>query len=841
MKIFRRPPGTARSLGQSMVEFALILPVLLAVLFGIIEFARLFAAWLSIQNAARFGVRYAVTGRFNPQYCDDAMAFYSNHDRNYRPVTPGTGFISASEDTAIDPITGRPDLANDCNIPRGVSEHDLKTELLQDYARLRSIWDETRAGALVINADYDASVSGDYAAYLNNPAFYWDPPEGNTFSASEPHRGRPDRTGFFNVRICSYPRDNSVGLDQTYGPYFVTGFSGNPTYRYPDPCAIIVQRAPTLRYAFRDHPGGPGERVQVLVTYRHPLIMPILSSIVPNVPLTAQREGIVESFRKSKDVVLAGGQAGIIPTNTPTPLPTNTPTATATATATATPFPCAGNGATFERWNGISGTSVNDLRSHPAYPFEPASRSTLSTFRAGSNIGSDFGAVVRAVLCVPQTGNYRFWIASDDNSELLLYTTPLSGPNAPVSGIADSAMTRLAYVDSYTNELQWNRYSDQRQRSNPVFLVAGNYYYIKAIYKEGGGGDHLAVSWKHESAASPDSLSDGSTAFIIPQANLYQITDLFTNPCPAGTGATYEMWQNISGSNLSALTGNARYPNNPDLRWTIPNFEADDDLANDFGARVRAFLCIPLTGQYQFWLASDDDGQLRISGQIAPLGTPPTSLTVPGGSLTTIASVSGWTNWREWNKYGSQQSTVLNLNAGFYYLEAIYKEGGGGDNLSVAWKRPGNTFSIPPNNSAANAYIVPQAYLYIISNLPTSVPTATFTPVPTNTPAPTNTPTRTNTPGPSPTPRPTNTRTNTPVPTTPGPTNTPRPTNTPTRTNTPGPSATPLPTNTPRPPTATFTPAPTNTPPIPCPYTWPLSETYCTGGYLNPGVPTPRP
>ena len=54
------------------MEFALILPVLLLMLFGIIEFARILQAWLSVENGARFGVRYAVTGEYNTTYCTTA-------------------------------------------------------------------------------------------------------------------------------------------------------------------------------------------------------------------------------------------------------------------------------------------------------------------------------------------------------------------------------------------------------------------------------------------------------------------------------------------------------------------------------------------------------------------------------------------------------------------------------------------------------------------------------------------------------------------------------------------------------------------------------------------------
>jgi PKD repeat protein len=49
--------------GQGLVEFALILPLLLLMFFGIIEFGRIFQAYLTVQHAAREAARYAVTGR----------------------------------------------------------------------------------------------------------------------------------------------------------------------------------------------------------------------------------------------------------------------------------------------------------------------------------------------------------------------------------------------------------------------------------------------------------------------------------------------------------------------------------------------------------------------------------------------------------------------------------------------------------------------------------------------------------------------------------------------------------------------------------------------------------
>jgi Flp pilus assembly protein TadG len=50
-----RGPG-----GQSLVEFALILPVLLLILLGLFDFGRAIYAYSSISNAAREGARLAI-------------------------------------------------------------------------------------------------------------------------------------------------------------------------------------------------------------------------------------------------------------------------------------------------------------------------------------------------------------------------------------------------------------------------------------------------------------------------------------------------------------------------------------------------------------------------------------------------------------------------------------------------------------------------------------------------------------------------------------------------------------------------------------------------------------
>ncbi len=48
--------------GQALVEMAIILPILLILIFGIIEYGRGFAAYLAVTTAAREGARIATVG-----------------------------------------------------------------------------------------------------------------------------------------------------------------------------------------------------------------------------------------------------------------------------------------------------------------------------------------------------------------------------------------------------------------------------------------------------------------------------------------------------------------------------------------------------------------------------------------------------------------------------------------------------------------------------------------------------------------------------------------------------------------------------------------------------------
>ena len=159
-------------------------------------------------------------------------------------------------------------------------------------------------------------------------------------------------------------------------------------------------------------------------------------------------------------------------------------------------------------------------------------------------------------------------------------------------------------------------------------------------------------------------------------------------PAPTGN-ITIERWYNINGT---GQISDIPLGTTPDYAGTVSTMESTfTNGADDYGQRIRGYIYPETTGNYTFWLASDDDGELNLSTDHTET------------NKTTIASHAAYTSSREWDKYTTQQSVPIYLEAGKrYYIEALQADGGGGDNLAVAWKLDDTT---DPTNGSADDII----------------------------------------------------------------------------------------------------------------------------------------
>ncbi len=317
---------------------------------------------------------------------------------------------------------------------------------------------------------------------------------------------------------------------------------------------------------------------------------------------------------------------------------------------------------TYEAWTGVPGTRVSDLLADPDYPGNPDLEDELTTFEIPSNIMNEYGVRVHGYVVPSSTGNHTFYLSGDD--ECLLYLSTDSSP-------ANLTTTPIASVPEYSGVREWSKYPSQA--SSPISLVAGQRYYVRAFMKEGGASDHLAVAWTTPGNASIS---------VIPGGNLAPWDGTATGSGPALSVGTigYERWNGITGQDVDSLRNSTHFKNDPpDVTADLTSFRAPSGVADNYGVRIHGYVVAPTTGDYQFYISGDDNSLLYLSPNASPSNV----------SAAPIASVPGYSGELEWNKFSTQQSAVVTLQAGEpYYIRAFMKEGPGADHLAVGWTGP---------------------------------------------------------------------------------------------------------------------------------------------------------
>lgn len=176
---------------------------------------------------------------------------------------------------------------------------------------------------------------------------------------------------------------------------------------------------------------------------------------------------------------------------------------------------------------------------------------------------------------------------------------------------------------------------------------------------------------------------------VTPSKNIQNIQSAPSNATLASVLASngqisLDRFDGIIGTSIASLTGSPNFPNNPSASSSLNLFEAPLNILDNYGNRVYGYVIAPQTGNYTFWISGDDNSELYLSTNLDPANS------------VLIADVPGWTSSRQWNKYAQQQSAPIPLVAGqAYYIEALMKEGGGGDNLAVGWQLPDNSLERP--------------------------------------------------------------------------------------------------------------------------------------------------
>lgn len=320
---------------------------------------------------------------------------------------------------------------------------------------------------------------------------------------------------------------------------------------------------------------------------------------------------------------------------------------------------------TRDYWANIFGSSISDVPVNTT----PTSTGLLTLFEGPSNVGDHYGSRIRGYICPPTTGNYIFWIASDNGSELWLSTN-----SSPANKM------KIASVPDWTLSREWTKYSSQKSAAK--YLTAGTKYYIEAIHREGEQGDHLAVGWQ---------LPTGTMERPIPGSRLSQFTSgggstpVVTITSPANN-TTYSTPSNIT------ITANASSSGGSITK--VEFFQGSAFIGQDLTTPYSFTWMNVTTGNYTITArATNNSGQTTTSSPVnvivqgcaTPIITPLGSTAMCSGTVTLKTStVSGGSyQWKKdgVNISGATSSSYTAGLSGYYQVKVI-------QGSCISWSAP---------------------------------------------------------------------------------------------------------------------------------------------------------
>jgi hypothetical protein len=155
----------------------------------------------------------------------------------------------------------------------------------------------------------------------------------------------------------------------------------------------------------------------------------------------------------------------------------------------------------------------------------------------------------------------------------------------------------------------------------------------------------------------------------------------------------YERYDNLVGGNVQTWNQPGKLPRTPSFVEYRNSWESDQNVGDQFFARFSGYFVPDISGRHEFFMNSDDSGELWISTDSSP------------ANLVRVAYQPTWGNRRNWtteesgsNNTLGRELPLLEMATGEYrYMELLYKEGGGQDYADATFSRPGDP--LPANGS----------------------------------------------------------------------------------------------------------------------------------------------
>jgi len=381
------------------------------------------------------------------------------------------------------------------------------------------------------------------------------------------------------------------------------------------------------------------------------------------------------------------------------------------------------NGLLCEYYLKVDGHTVDDLRKCARFPDAPDKVVQVGKFELSERLGEHYGVRVRGYVVPPQTGSYTFVVNVDDAGELWL-----SADENPAN------KRRLVALSKHTCR-KWDFCVEQQ--SARCELEAGKRYYIEALMLQCAQGDYLAVGWfgpvsdkvaiigesylrpwsdkpdpvyaweracaatakrrqsregvadDREAVAAQPRVKSGAHDDAEVQAVLERLAAEVAaageealrlyEACAARSGGDQpgllaEFWDGVTVQSLDELRSRGiTRQRPPDESLRIANFESPTNRADNYIARITGFLTPRVTGEYVFYVAADDGGELWLSQN------------EDSAAMKKIAACAPAVGRYEWDK--ARCSEKMRLEAGRRYaIKGLLREAGKSDHFEAGWR-----------------------------------------------------------------------------------------------------------------------------------------------------------
>ena len=133
------------------------------------------------------------------------------------------------------------------------------------------------------------------------------------------------------------------------------------------------------------------------------------------------------------------------------------------------------------------------------------------------------------------------------------------------------------------------------------------------------------------------------------------------------------------GTKFEDLINSGRLDSIPDLVETLTGgLKSGTGQGDEYGSRIRGFIQAPATGNYLFFIRSDEGSRLSLSPNHTAAGAKP--IAQENGCCTALFTG---------DRLAERRSAAQGLEKGkFYFIEVLHKEGQGNDYVEVGWQRP---------------------------------------------------------------------------------------------------------------------------------------------------------